>query len=217
MTSTDSGAGVLRPRKPPQRDLDTGPPPGAGDAALVAASLQEPELFSLVYERHANAMYRFAYRRLGPDLAQDAVSDAILEAFRFRHRYDQERADARPWLLGILTHQISQHRRAERSRYRTLSRAAASADVQDTLLDPVAGQVTAQTVRAPLAAALRQLADRDRDVLLLVAWADLSYQEVAHALAIPVGTVRSRLNRARRVLRQALPDLHLLLDDEESR
>jgi hypothetical protein len=80
MTSTDGGARGLRPRKPPQGDLDTGPPPAAGDAALVAASLQEPELFSLVYERHANAMYRFAYRRLGPDLAQDAVSDAILEA-----------------------------------------------------------------------------------------------------------------------------------------
>jgi RNA polymerase sigma-70 factor, ECF subfamily len=185
------------------------------DATLIKASLAESELFSLVYDRHAAALYRFAARRLGPELAEDAVSDAVLAAFRVRHRYDPARSDARPWLLGILTREISGHRRSERNRYRALSRTVLEREGQEGPADRVAEQVAAQSVRGPLAAALSKLAARDRDVLLLVAWADLSYLEVADALEIPIGTVRSRLNRARRLVREALPDLHLSLDDED--
>ncbi|GLY19597.1 hypothetical protein Kisp01_66110 [Kineosporia sp. NBRC 101677] len=89
MKPTDERPGVAQAEGPPRDEVMT------GDAALVAGSLSEPEVFSLVYERHALALYRFAHRRLGPDLEQDAMSDAILQAFRGRHRYDQPRADAR--------------------------------------------------------------------------------------------------------------------------
>lgn len=196
---------------------DQAEPPDAAvdDAALLTASLADAELFALVYDRHAAALYRFAARRLGPELAEDAVAEAMLAAFRVRHRYDPARPDARPWLLGILTREISQHRRTERARYRALSRAVVDREGQEGPADRVAAQVAAQSVRGPLAAALAGLNPRDRDVLLLVAWADLSYLEVADVLEIPVGTVRSRLNRARRKVREALPDLHLSLDDED--
>ena len=186
------------------------------DAALIAASLHDGELFAQVYDRHSAAMYRFAARRLGPQVAEDAVSDAVLAAFRVRHRYDVARPDARPWLLGILTREISRRRRTERARYRVLARAGGLDEVQhEGPADRVAAAVAAQAVRAPLASALAGLAARDRDVLLLVAWADLTYQEVADALAIPIGTVRSRLSRARRQIRTALPDLALALTDAE--
>ncbi len=185
------------------------------DADLLRASLTDAELFSVVYHRHAAVLFSFASRRLGRELAEDVVADAVLAAFRVRHRYDWERRNARPWLLGILVREISDHRRSERSRYRALSRTAVEREGQDGPADRVASQVVAASVRIPLASALPGLARRDRDVLLLVAWADLSYQEVADALQIPLGTVRSRLNRARRQVRAALPDLHLSLDDED--
>lgn len=185
------------------------------DGALVEASVDDAELFSLVYDRHAATLYRFAARRLGPELAEDVVSETVLAAFRIRHRYDPARLDARPWLLGILTRQISRHRNSERNRYRALSKTSVDREGQEGPADRVAAQVAAQSVRVPLAAARTKLAARDRDVLLLVAWADLSYVEVAEVLEIPVGTVRSRLNRARRKVREAFPDLHLSLDDED--
>jgi RNA polymerase sigma factor (sigma-70 family) len=183
------------------------------DADLLKSSLVDAELFSVVYDRHAAVLFRFAARRLGRELAEDVVADAVLAAFRVRHRYDPNRLDARPWLLGILVREIANHRRSERNRYRALSRTAVEREAQDGPADQIAAQVVAASVRTPLASALADLARRDRDVLLLVAWADLSYQEVADALQIPIGTVRSRLNRARRQVREALPDLHLSLDD----
>jgi RNA polymerase sigma-70 factor (ECF subfamily) len=68
----------------------------------------------------------------------------------------------------------------------------------------VAANVTAQATRPLLTAALAALPPGDRDVLLLIAWEQLTYVEVSRALGIPVGTVRSRLNRARRKVRQVL-------------
>jgi RNA polymerase sigma-70 factor (ECF subfamily) len=70
--------------------------------------------------------------------------------------------------------------------------------------DRVAADVTAQAMRPLLDAALAALSAGDRDVLLLIAFEQLAYQEVARALAIPVGTVQSRLHRARTKVRQVL-------------
>jgi RNA polymerase sigma-70 factor (ECF subfamily) len=102
------------------------------DATLIEASLDDAELFTQIYDRHAAVLYRFAARRLGPELAEDAVSETMLTAFRIRNRYDSEHRDARPWLLGVLTREISSHRRAERNRYRTLSRTAHDREAQDS-------------------------------------------------------------------------------------
>jgi RNA polymerase sigma-70 factor (ECF subfamily) len=173
------------------------------DAAVIEASWRDSEVFALVYDRYAALLYRYAFRRLGTQAAQDAVADTFLAAFQRRHSYDVSRPDARPWLFGILTNEMSRYHRTEAARLRAAARSV-DAEVEDGLADRVAEGVSASSARGALAAALAKLGAGDRDVLLLIAWSDLSYEEAASALGIPIGTVRSRLNRARRQIRAAL-------------
>ncbi|MFD8047984.1 RNA polymerase sigma factor [Streptomyces chartreusis] len=182
----------------------SGPPPQAervaNDADVVAGSLEQPELFARLYDRYAPDIHRYAARRLGEAAADDITADTFLTAFRIRARYDRTRPSARPWLYGIAANLIGKQRRAEVRALRALAR---------TGHDPVAASWVEDTdsrvaAQGPLADALASLSAGDRHVLLLVAWADLTYQEVAEALDLPVGTVRSRLNRARRKVRTAL-------------
>ncbi|MWK37077.1 sigma-70 family RNA polymerase sigma factor [Actinomadura sp. J1-007] len=190
----------------------------AGDALLIARSLRQPEEFAPLFHRHAPRIHRYIAQRLGPDAAEDLMAETFLVAFRNRHRYDSERADARPWLYGIATNLIARHREAEVRAYRLLERAGPGSPAVrpgDDLGERVADRVTAQSLHGPLAGALAALPVRVRDVVLLVAWADLSYDEVAEALDIPVGTVRSRLHRARRRLRDALGGADPTLISEE--
>lgn len=174
-----------------------------GDAALIERSWREPEAFAALYDRHAGYIHRFAGRRLGDQLADDVVAETFLAAFRRRKRYDLDRADARPWLYGIAANVIGKHRRAEVRMLRAFARTGTD-PVAAGHADRIDSQVSAAAVHRDLAAALAGLTAADRDVLLLIAWADLSYAETAAALRIPVGTVRSRLNRARRKVREAL-------------
>lgn len=186
----------------------------ADDAAVISRSWHEPETFAVLYDRHAAALHRYAARRLGADVADDIVAECFLAAFGRRDRYDLSRADARPWLYGIAANIIGKHRRAEVRLLRALARTGAD-PVSDGHADRIDSQVAAAALHQALAAALAGLAAGDREVLLLVAWADLSYDEVAQALAIPVGTVRSRLNRARRKTRDALAGVHPSAQPEE--
>ncbi|TQS21073.1 RNA polymerase sigma factor [Microbispora hainanensis] len=176
-------------------------PDRADDAALIRRSEREPEVFADLFDRHAPALRRYVARRLGPSLADDVVSDAFLAAFRRRHRYDPSQPDARPWLYGIAARLIKRHRRVELRFYRALVRTGVD-EITEPYADRVDARVSAQ--QAGLARALAELSPGDREVLLLVAWADMSYEDVAHALDIPIGTVRSRLHRARAKTRQAL-------------
>lgn len=173
------------------------------DAAVIRESWHEPEAFATLYDRHAAAIHRFVSRRLGETAADDIVAECFLAAFRNRDRYDLGRADARPWLYGIAANVIGKHRRAECRLLRALARTGVD-PVAEGHADQVENRVAAGLAQRALAAAVASLAPGDREVLLLIAWADLSYDEVAEALAIPVGTVRSRLNRARRKTREAL-------------
>jgi RNA polymerase sigma factor (sigma-70 family) len=173
------------------------------DSAAIRASLQQPEQFAVLYDRYAATLHRYAGRRVGDQVADDLVAATFLAAFRARHRYDLARASARPWLFGILTKEIARRHRTEQARFRALERAWSDRPV-DELADQVAADVSAQAVRGPLAAALTRLSSAERGVLLLIAWGDLSYDETAQALGIPVGTVRSRLSRARRKVCAAL-------------
>ena len=173
------------------------------DAALIERSWHEPEAFAGLYDRHAAPIHRFAARRLGDQMADDVVAETFLAAFRRRKRYDLRRADARPWLYGIAANVMGKHRRTEVRMLRAFARTGAD-PVADGDADRVDSRVAAAAVQRDLAAALAVLPAADRDVLLLIAWADLSYEETAAALRIPVGTVRSRLNRARRKVREAL-------------
>ncbi|GGL38830.1 RNA polymerase sigma factor [Planomonospora parontospora] len=174
-----------------------------GDAEVIRRSLEEPEAFALLFDRYAPEIHRYAVRRLGDSLADDVVADTFLAAFRRRDRYDLTRPDARPWLYGIAGNLIGRHRRVEIRSYRALARTGVD-EVAESYADRVDARVSASAVQEDLAGALAGLSAGDREVLLLVAWADLTYDEVAEAVGIPVGTVRSRLHRARRKSRAAL-------------
>ncbi|MEV0613920.1 RNA polymerase sigma factor [Nonomuraea sp. NPDC050404] len=175
------------------------------DADLVRASWSDPEAFAELFDRYSAMLYRYVSKRLGPEPAEDLVGETFLVAFSRRKSYDLAYPDARPWLFGILTKLVSRHHRTEAARYRALLRAPVDSEVESPA-DRVAAGVTAQAARTELAGALAALPAKDRDVLLLIAWGDLTYEEAARALGIPVGTVRSRLNRGRRKVRAALGD-----------
>ncbi|MEV5827879.1 sigma-70 family RNA polymerase sigma factor [Spirillospora sp. NPDC052242] len=174
-----------------------------GDAEIVRRSVTEPECFAVLFDRHYPAIHGYASRRLGPTLADDVAAETFLIAFDRRGSYDASRADVRPWLYGIASNLIARQHRAEARQYRALARAG-TPGVDAGHADRVAGRLDAQAARGPLARALRKLPRGDRDVLLLVAWADLGVQEAAEALGIPAGTARSRLHRARKKIRAAL-------------
>jgi RNA polymerase sigma factor (sigma-70 family) len=176
---------------------------GGDDATVIESSGKEPEAFGEIFGRHATEIHRFAARRLGGGLAEDVVGEVFLVAFRRRGGYDLAYRDARPWLYGIASNVIRRHRHAETRAYLALARSGAD-PVTVSPADDVLERVAAAASRRALASALAGLSADDRDTLLLVAWAQLSYEETARALRIPVGTVRSRLNRSRRKLRQAL-------------
>lgn len=175
------------------------------DAQVVAASLHDPAEFAQVYDRHADDIHRYLLRRLGSNAAEDLTADTFVVAFGSRGRFDLSHPDARPWLYGIASNLAAKHRRQEVRSLRALARTGVD-PVAASWVDQADHRVTAQALNRDLARALTELSAGDRDVLLLVAWADLSYEEVARALGLPVGTVRSRLHRARRKVRAALPE-----------
>jgi RNA polymerase sigma factor (sigma-70 family) len=186
------------------------------DASVIARSRQEPSLFAVIFDRHARHIHRYLVRRLGATAADDVLADTFLIAFGKRAKFDLSRPDARPWLYGIATNLVSRQWRAE-GRELKLRLAAGPPAVDNGHADRVADRVSAQALGADLDRALATLRARERDVLLLIAAEGLGYQEVAEALGIPVGTVKSRLSRARTRVRAELGALDLDLAKETSR
>jgi RNA polymerase sigma factor (sigma-70 family) len=175
----------------------------ASDADLIARSLAEPDLFTAVFDRHSAEILRYVYARLGPELAEDVTAETFLAAFQARVRYDGAWPDARPWLFGIAVRQIRWHRRVEARRLRLLRSALADGPAEDHS-DRVAERVSAERLGPRLAAAVAALPPRDRELLLLVAWAELSYAEAAAALGTTTSAVKARLHRIRVRMRQEL-------------
>ena len=173
------------------------------DAELLAQSLTEPSAFALIYDRYANTVHRFVLRRLGRELADDITADTFTAAFDTRSRFRSDADSARPWLFGIAANLVGKHRRTELRALRAVARLDPD-PVAASWTDDADARIEAATTSPQLAAALATLAAADRHVLLMVAWADLSYAEVAQALGIPIGTVRSRLHRARQRIRAYL-------------
>lgn len=172
------------------------------DAEVIAGSLEEPAVFATVFDRHFAGVHGYLASRIGSESAADIAAEVFVIAFRARSRYDPAQPNARPWLMGIATNLLRHHWRNERQRLGALARLPVSA-TGDTETDAVQ-RVDAARSASEVAAAVKGLRPSERDVLLLVAWADLTYPEVAEALHIPLGTVRSRLHRARRTLRTKL-------------
>jgi RNA polymerase sigma factor (sigma-70 family) len=193
--------------------------PGRTDGELIACSRSDPSAFAGIFDRHHAELFRYLRRRVGAGLAADLAAETFVIAFARRGAYRADTQDARPWLYGIAHNLLRNHLRGERRQLAAYARHGA-----DPLADPDAAvafsradsRADAAAVNARLAQILAAMPGRDRDVLLLFAWADMSYAEIGHALNIPVGTVRSRLNRARRQLRALARDGSLNYTEREA-
>ena len=172
------------------------------DAAVIAASLDSPAWFGTIFDRHATVLHRYFVRRLGPDEAESMVGEVFRIAFEKRSTYDLLRPTARPWLYGIATNLLAKHRRREARRMHAVARLAAHRVPPADLADGVSGAIDAAELWPRVADAVTALPEPERDALVLHVWEGLSYEEVADALGVPVGTVRSRLHRARGRIRE---------------
>jgi RNA polymerase sigma factor (sigma-70 family) len=171
------------------------------DREAVAASLDDPRAFVVVFERHFDAVFRYLRRRVGRERAEELAAETFTTAFAVRHRFDSNAWSARPWLFGIAVNLLRHHYRREERELRAYARNGVDPlDFEERALETLEAAAAAPYV----AEALLELPSAEREALLLYAWADLSYAEIAEALEIPVGTVRSRLNRARRRVRELL-------------
>lgn len=168
------------------------------DAQVIARAASDPAAFAIVFDRHYDTVYRYAAARLGQHDGEEIAAQTFLVALERIDRYDMSRPSARPWLFGIATNLVRHHHRRA---HRTLR---AHARLRAALARPGDDEATAVDLREdtrPVLAAIEALPRGERDVLLLFAWADLGYEEIAAALEVPIGTVRSRLHRARVALR----------------
>jgi RNA polymerase sigma-70 factor (ECF subfamily) len=172
------------------------------DAELLARSRRDPAAFAGIYERYATTIYRYVLRRAGPADAEALMAETFRIAFERRETYDTARPLARPWLYGIATNLVARHRRSEARRRHAMARLDADGATVADDTERVVDAVAAATQLPNVVDAINRLTDADRDALLLHAWERLSYDDVASALEIPVGTVRSRINRARTRLRE---------------
>ncbi len=172
------------------------------DATVIAASLENGARFGEIFDRHFAEINRYLARRVESAVADEIASEVFVIAFRSRGAYAPAVADARPWLFGIAANLVRRHWRTERRRLRAYARTGVDPMRDDA--DDVDRRLDALAAGPDLAAALASLRPGEREVLLLFAWADLGYEEIAAALGIPVGTVRSRLSRARTRVRELL-------------
>ncbi|MDH3731260.1 MAG: RNA polymerase sigma factor [Acidimicrobiia bacterium] len=173
------------------------------DAELIEASWLEPRRFEDVFSRHYELIRAFLARRIGADVADDLAATTFLIAFESRGKYQTDRPDARPWLYGIASNVLRRHYRTEQRRLRAMARLGPepAAWLDD---EAATARVDSERMAPHIAAALLGLSKRTRDVVVLIAWEGLSYDETAEALGIRAGTVRSRLFQARRRLRDSL-------------
>lgn len=175
--------------------------PSIRDGEMIATSLADPRAFGVVFERHFAAIHAYLRRRLGGQLADELAAETFLVAFDRRAHFDQGRSDCRPWLFGIATNLAHNHRRRE---VRELRAIAAVTPDHSPGMDGVDARVDAERLRGPLAQCLADLPAEEADVLRLLVWAELDQPEIAEALRIPLGTVKSRLSRARARMQSAL-------------
>jgi RNA polymerase sigma factor (sigma-70 family) len=177
------------------------------DAELIAGSFADPEQFAAIFDRHFGAVHRFFQRRSGVEGADSLTGDTFRLAFERREAYHLDRPECLPWLYGIAGNLLRQQRRGDVRRAAALRRLGAGVACGPPPHEGLADRLAAEQLRPALGTALADLRPEEREIVLLVAWEDLTYEEVAVALGVPVGTVRSRLHRARRRLRERLPGI----------
>ncbi|HVF52354.1 MAG TPA: RNA polymerase sigma factor [Actinomycetota bacterium] len=158
--------------------------------------------FATLFERHASSVYNYCFRRRGNWAeAEDLTSATFLEAWRRRDEVLLANDSIRPWLLGVATNLFRNDIRSRRRRETALQRLAVIEErPQDGLADDVAGRIDDERRMKAVLEQLKKLPPEHQEVVALVVWSELTYEEAAIALGVPAGTVKSRLSRARRGL-----------------
>jgi RNA polymerase sigma factor (sigma-70 family) len=175
--------------------------PVVSDVDCLARSLSEPEAFELIFERHFDAIHKYLHRRVGRDLADEIAAETFAAAFE-RRASCRAGDSALPWLYGIATNLLRRRFRAERRQLQAYARHGVDRGV--VYEDEAEARADGSAFGGRLASALAAMRPRERDALLLYALCDLSYDEIALALDVPVGTVRTWLHRARRAAQRVL-------------
>ncbi|WP_104815721.1 RNA polymerase sigma factor [Kitasatospora sp. MMS16-BH015] len=156
------------------------------------------EAFGRLFDAYARSVYNHVYRLTGDwSAAEDVMSLTFLEAWRRHGRVGAEGGSLRPWLLGIATNLVSNQRRAARRHREVLAQLPPPPEGLPDFAEEAAGRLDDAARLAAVQEAVARLRRPEREVLALCVWAGLDYQEAAEALGVPVGTVRSRLSRAR--------------------
>ena len=171
---------------------------GTGEEDLVdGLRADDPEALAALFDRYGDRIYNHCFRATGDwSEAEDATSAVFLEVWRHRRRVQAHDGSALPWLYGVATNVCRNLTRSRRRRVRALAAVPAAADEPDHA-DRVTDRLASQERMRSVLRAVDALPAREREVLGLVAWSGLSYEQAAAALGVPVGTVRSRLSRAR--------------------
>ncbi|WP_327320739.1 RNA polymerase sigma factor [Streptomyces sp. NBC_01235] len=161
----------------------------------------EREAFSELYELYATAIHNHALRLTGDwSTAEEVMSETFLAAWRGRGAVEAEGGSLRPWLFGIATNKARNADRSVRRRLAFLARRS-EAETMDDFAEDVVGRVDDARRLAEVRRVLGRLRRHEREVIALCVWGGLDYAQAAEALGVPVGTVRSRLSRARARLR----------------
>ena len=175
------------------------------DAEVIRRSVSRPQAFELIFDRHFDAVHRFAVGRVGLQEAPDVAAETFARAFDRRARYRADRLSALPWLFGIAVNVSRERLRRTARGVKASHRLTIRPDqLADSFESDLMARVDAERLRPDLLAALRCLSDDEYALLMLAGESDLSYQDMAELLGIPIGTVRSRLARARRRVRSAI-------------
>lgn len=166
------------------------------DGEVIAASLDRPARFEAIFDRHAASVHRYLRRRVGDALAEELTAETFMRAFRNRAQFDTSCPSSLPWLYGIAVNLIRMHVRSEQRRERAYQLAEQN-QVQPSSTAEADARLDAQALVPTLNAALADLSQDEREVLLLHAWAGLAPSEIAQALSLSGAIVRKRLHRAR--------------------
>ncbi|AGZ45125.1 RNA polymerase sigma factor [Actinoplanes friuliensis] len=171
-----------------------------GDGPLLTGT-GAADTFAAVFDEHSPGLWRYLARQAGPAVAEDLVAETFLVAWSARSDYRPGLGSVRAWLYGIAVNLLRRHYRGQAQQSRISERLSGLREADDGAVDRAAERLDARTRVEGLAAAIAELPDGDRDVLLLTSLGGLDTAEIATALGIPEGTVRSRLHRVRRGLR----------------